>query len=432
MATDNGTDPADHGTHREAAPRSDHGPDVRVLRQGDWNEWYDNLIRAFGGLPESSEERELWDALKETDRSIGAWDGDVCVGTTGAFSFRLTVPGGASVPAAGVTMVSVAATHRRRGVLRSMMRRQLDDVREWGWPLAVLTASEPAIYGRFGYAAATYCANVEVDTARARLSVPPGTDDVRLRYAAPADVLDACEAVYARRVSGRPGMLARLPGWERLGMLDPESGREGASPLQCVVAERGGEVVGYARFRIKPGWETAGPTGEVLLQDTEALDAAAHAALWRFLFEIDLTSTLSARGRPLDEPWMSMVSDIRRCGLRLRDSLYVRLVDVGAALEARTYQAPVDVVFEVEDDFCPWNAGRWRLVGDAKGASCGRSTDPADLALSVRELGAAYLGGVSLASLAAAGRVRELRQGASTEAAVAFGSPVPPWLPHGF
>ncbi|MER5218434.1 GNAT family N-acetyltransferase [Streptomyces sp. NPDC002838] len=408
------------------------GTDLRVLRADDWDEWYDNLIRAFGGVPELLGERELWNALTEVDRSIGAWDGDVCVGTAGAFSFRLTVPGGASVPAAGVTMVSVAATHRRRGVLRSMMRRQLDDVREWGWPLAVLTASEPAIYGRFGYGAATHHVNVEVDTTRVRLSVPPGTDDVRLRYAAPAEVLDACEAVYARKVPGRPGMLARLPGWERLGLLDPESGRDGASPLQCVVAERGGEVVGYARFRVKPEWDTTGPKGEVLLQDTEALDAAAHTALWRFLFEIDLTSTLKAWGRPMDEPWMSMVSDIRRCGLRVRDSLYVRLVDVGAALQARTYQAPVDVVFEVEDDFCPWNAGRWRLTGDAKGASCARTTDAADLALSVRELGEAYLGGVSLASLGAAGRVREIRQGALAEAAVGFGSVVSPWLPHGF
>ncbi|KOU72558.1 hypothetical protein ADK57_09685 [Streptomyces sp. MMG1533] len=408
------------------------GTDVRVLRRDEWDQWYDNLIRAFGGVQESSEERELWRSLTETDRSIGVWDGDVCVGTAGAFSFRLTVPGGAALPAAGVTMVSVAATHRRRGVLRSMMRRQLDDVREWGEPLAVLTASEPEIYGRFGYGAATHCVNVEVDTARVRLSVPPGTDDVRLRYAAPADVLDVCEAVYARKVSGRPGMLARLPGWEQLVVLDPESVREGASPLQCVVAERAGEVVGYARFRIKPEWETAGPKGVVVLHDTEALDAAAHAALWRFLFGIDLTSTLTARGRPSDEPWLSMVSDIRRCGLRVRDSLYVRLVDVGAALEARTYQAPVDVVFEIEDDFCPWNAGRWRLTGDAKGASCVRTTDAADLALSVRELGAAYLGGVSLASLGAAGRVRELRQGALAEAAVGFGSTVAPWLPHGF
>ncbi|MFF5492320.1 GNAT family N-acetyltransferase [Streptomyces aquilus] len=411
---------------------SDWAIDLRVLRQDEWDEWYDNLIRAFGGVPEAAEERELWNSLTELDRSLGAWDGDECVGTAGAFSFRLTVPGGASVPAAGVTMVSVAATHRRRGVLTSMMRRQLDDVREWGWPLAVLTASEPAIYGRFGYAPATFHVNAEIDTTRVRLSVPPGTDDVRVRYANPAAVLDACEAVYARLVPGRPGMVARAPGWERLGLLDTPGEREGASLLQCVVAERDGEVVGYARFHVKPEWDSAGPKGTVVLRDVQALDPAAHAALWRFLFGIDLTSKVHARGRPVDEVWQQLVSDMRRCEPRLRDSLHVRLVDVGAALEARTYQAPVDVVFDVQDDFCPWNTGRWRLSGDAKGASCERTEDAADLALSVRELGAAYLGGVSLAALGAAGRVRELRQGALTEAAVGFGSPVAPWLPHGF
>ncbi|WP_367323055.1 GNAT family N-acetyltransferase [Streptomyces sp. HUAS ZL42] len=415
-----------------ATDATGRAPDLRILRQDEWDEWYDNLLRAFGGIPEAAEEREKFRSLTEVDRSIGAWDGDVCVGTAGAFAFRLTVPGGSSVPAAGVTMVSVAATHRRRGVLRSMMRRQLEDVRAWGWPLAVLTASEPDIYGRFGYGVATHQLNVEVDTSRVRLSVPPGTDGIRLRYAAPADVLEACEAVYARQVPKRPGMLARMPGWDRLWLLDPESERGGASPLQCVVAERGEEVVGYARFRVKPDWDARGPKGTVELQDAQALDPAAHAALFRFLFDIDLTSTLSARARPVDEPWLHMVSDIRRCGLRQRDGLYVRLVDVGAALEARTYQAPVDVVFEVEDDFCPWNAGRWRLTGDAKGAACGRTTDAADVSLSVRELGSAYLGGVSLVSLGAAGRVRELRQGALAEASVGFGSVAAPWLPHGF
>jgi predicted acetyltransferase len=329
-------------------------------------------------------------------------------------------------------MVSVAATHRRRGVLRSMMRRQLDDVHGWGEPLAVLTASEPAIYGRFGYGIGTHQLNAEIDTSRVQLSVPPGTDDVHLRYAAPADVLDACEAVYARRVPERPGMLARRPGWERLWIIDPESERDGASPLQCVVAERDGEVVGYARFRVKPEWGPSGHNGAVLLDDLEGLDPAARAALWRFLFDIDLTTTLRTRGRPVDEDWQHLVSDIRRCGLRVKDALHVRLVEVGAALEARTYQAPVDAVFEVEDAFCPWNEGRWRLTGDAKGASCVRTEDTADLALSVRELGAAYLGGVSLVSLGAAGRVRELRQGALTEASVAFSSAVAPWLPHGF
>jgi predicted acetyltransferase len=406
--------------------------DLRVLRQDDWDGWYDTLLRAFGGVPEAPEERATWRALTECDRSLGVRDGDAWVGTAGAFSFRLTVPGGASVPAAGVTMVSVAATHRRRGVLTSMMRRQLEDVRSWGEPLAVLTASEPAIYGRFGYGAATFALSAEVDTARVRLSAPPGTEDVRLRYAAPGDALAVCEAVYARTVPERPGMLARRPGWERVGLLDPESERGGASPLQCVLAQRDGETVGFARYRVRPEWTPSGAEGQVLLKDLAGVDPAARAALWRFLFDLDLTSSLRTRGRPVDEDWQYLVSDVRRCGLQVRDALYVRLVDVGAALQARTYQAPVDVVLEVADDFCPWNAGRWRLSGDAKGASCDRTTDAADLALSVRELGAAYLGGVSLASLAAAGRVRELRGGALAEASVGFGSAVAPWLPHGF
>ncbi len=172
----------------------------------------------------------------------------------------MTVPGGARVPAAGVTMVGVAATHRRRGVLTSLMRRQLDEVRALGEPLAVLTASEPAIYGRFGYGAATFQVNAEIDTARVRLSVPDGTDDVRLRYAVPGEVLDECEAVYARLVPGRPGMLARRPGWERLGLLDPESERDGASPLQCVLARRDGEVTGTRGSGCGRPGGTRGPT----------------------------------------------------------------------------------------------------------------------------------------------------------------------------
>ncbi|MBD9703261.1 GNAT family N-acetyltransferase [Streptomyces sp. ID01-12c] len=412
--------------------------ELRALRKEDWNVWYDNLLRAFGGDTEPAEERELWQALTPYDRSIGVWDGDQCVGTAGAFDFRLTVPGGAVVPAAGVTMVGVAATHRRRGVLTSMMRRQLDDIRSWGEPLAVLTASEPVIYGRFGYGLATQRLSADIDTTRVQLSVPPGTDDVRLRYADPAEVLDACEAVYARLVPERPGMLERRPGWERVELLDTDHHRSGASPLQCVVAERavdgrGFEVVGYARFRIKPDWGQAGPEGVVRLSSLEAVDPAARAALWRFLFDIDLTRCVAASRLAMDEPVLHLVSDVRRCGLRVRDDLHLRLVEVGAALRARTYQAPLDVVFEVEDAFCPWNEGRWRLTGDTKGATCERTADAADLSLTARELGSAYLGGVSLASLAAAGRVRELREGALAEASTAFLSAgLAPWLPHGF
>ncbi|KND45452.1 GNAT family N-acetyltransferase [Streptomyces stelliscabiei] len=411
--------------------------ELRPLRKEDWNVWYDNLVRAFGGTPEPPEERELWQALTPYDRSVGVWEGDQCVGTAGAFDFRLAVPGGSVVPAAGVTMVGVAATHRRRGVLTSMMRRQLDDIRSWGEPLAVLTASEPAIYGRFGYGLATRRLTADIDTARVRLSVPPGTDDVRLRYADPAEVLDACEAVYARQVPERPGMLARRPGWAQADLLDTERHRNGASPLQCVVAERadgdGSGVVGYARFRIKSDWGPSGAEGVVQVSALQALDPAARAALWRFLFDIDLTSRVVAHRLPVDEPALHLVSDIRRCGLRMTDDLYLRLVDVGAALRLRTYQAPLDVVFEVEDSFCPWNEGRWRLTGDPKGATCERTADAADLSLSVRELGSAYLGGVSLSALAAAGLVRELREGALAEASVGFLASGPaPWLPHGF
>ena len=403
------------------------------MQPSEWDQWFSSLELAFGGVPESPEQRELDQEVTECERSIGFWDGDDVVATAGAFSFRVAVPGGALVPAAGVTMVSVASTHRRRGLLTALMRRQLDDVRALGEPVALLTASEPAIYGRFGYGAATRQMSLAIDTDRVRLSVPEGTDEVRLRYARPDEAVAACESVYARLVPGRPGTPAHGPGWERKALVDPASSRQGGSVLQCLLAERDGELVGYTNYYLKPEWDTSGPKGRVTVNDLQALDPAAYAALWRFLFGIDLTSTVEARNRPVDDAVLNLVSDVRRCDIRLRDSLYVRLVDVGAALEARTYRGPLDVVFEVEDTFCPWNAGRWRLTADAKGgASCKRTDDAADVALSVRELGAAYLGGEALGALALAGRVRGLRAGAVAEASSAFLSDVAPWLPRGF
>lgn len=407
--------------------------ELRVLRPSEWNQWFTSLELAFGGIAEPPAERELEERLTEHERSIAAWDGADVVGTAGAFSFRVAVPGGALVPAAGVTMVSVAATHRRRGLLTSMMRRQLDDVRALGEPIAVLTASEPAIYGRYGYGAATRQMSLTIDTDRVRLAVPSGTDEVRLRFAKADEAVTACESVYARLVAGRPGTPAHGPGWERKIVTDGGGTPGSSSPRQYVLAERDGELVGYVAYSIKPDWDPSGPKGVVSVNDLAALEPAAYAALWRFLFDIDLTSTVEARNRPVDDAVLHLVSDVRRCRIQQRDSLHVRLVELGAALEARAYQAAVDVVFEVEDAFCPWNAGRWRLTADKKGgASCKRTEDAADLELSVRELGSAYLGGESLTALAGAGRVRELRPGALSEASVAFASDVAPWLPRGF
>ncbi|MFF0444832.1 GNAT family N-acetyltransferase [Streptomyces sp. NPDC004609] len=403
--------------------------ELRVLSPSEWDVWYSALERTFGDGDKGSEHRELVRSLTHYDRSLGVYDGDECVGTAGSFPFEVTVPGGSLVPSAGVTMVSVAATHRRRGILTSLMRRQLDDVRERGEPLAVLLASEPAIYGRFGYGIASRRLRADIDTSRVRLDGPAEDGDaIRLRQVAPADAMAACEAVYAGIVPTRPGMIDRLPGWDRLQVFD----RDPSAPLQCVLAERDGEVSGYALFRHRSSWNAAGPDGTVELRELNALDASSYAALWRFLFGIDLTSTLSCDNRPADDPLFHLVSDPRRCALRVWDGLHLRPVDVGAALAARTYRVPVDAVLEVEDSFCPWNEGRWRLSGDHKGAVCERTADAADLVLSVRDLGALYLGGSSLRELEGAGRVRAVSPAVVETASMAFGSDVAPWVPHDF
>ncbi|MFE2240876.1 GNAT family N-acetyltransferase, partial [Streptomyces virginiae] len=222
--------------------------EMRVLQQAEWDVWFDHLELAFGGVAEPPEGRTLFRALTEPDRALGVWQGETCVGSAAAFSFRLSVPGGALVPTAAVSFVGVAPTHRRRGVLGSLMRRQLDDVRAAGEPLAVLTASDPAIYGRFGYGLASYSMSLEIDTTRVRLEVPPGTDEVRLRLADPEESLAACERVYAGLVTRRPGAPARQPGWERMAVTDPPGERGGGlSPLRLVVGRGGGTGGGGTR-----------------------------------------------------------------------------------------------------------------------------------------------------------------------------------------
>ncbi|MEZ0065735.1 putative acetyltransferase [Streptacidiphilus sp. MAP12-20] len=414
-------------------------PELRIIGADDFEPWFASLVGAFGGVPEAPEEAALWRELTELDRSIGVFDAKTAVGSAGAFSFRLAVPGAAAaeqplVPAAGVTMVGVRSTHRRRGLLTAMMRSQLDDVRERGEPVAVLTASEPAIYGRFGYGVGSLRARVTMDRHRVRIANAGLGRELRLWQVDPTESLDACEELYDRLGPLRPGWLRRPAGWEKAAVIDPASGREGHSPLFCVLVEdpaRGG-LGGYARYAVKPAWERSGPSGSVVVRELYASSAEATAALWRYLLDIDLTDTVTCHSLPVDDALLSLVNDPRRCDAVMGDGLFVRLVEVGAALGARVYGRPVDVVFEVEDAFCGWNAGRWRLSGDEKGAVCERTADPADLALTVRELGAAYLGGVTLRSLAAAGRVQELRAGSLAAASAAFATDLAPWLPRGF
>ncbi|MFD8480807.1 GNAT family N-acetyltransferase [Kitasatospora sp. NPDC059673] len=408
---------------------------VRPLRAEEWDTWYDVLDVAFGGAGEAPEERALWHELTEVERSLAVCEGERIVGTASAFSFRLVVPGGAVVPAAGVTMVGVLPTHRRRGALTAMMRRQLDEVRAAGESLAVLTASEPAIYGRFGYGQATRKAVVSMARGRVRVHTPERRGDVVLRLVDPAAELARCEELYARLATGRPGMLLRLPGWEKLPVLDAPQSRGGFSALQSVVAEdpATGELLGYARYAVKSEWNERGAAGVVRVRTVQAEQPWVYARLWEFLLDLDLTERVEAFNLPADDPLLHLVSDVRHLTPRLVDAMFVRLVDLPKALEARGWAQPVDVVLEVTDAFCPWNAGRWRLTAaPGKPASCVRTDEPAELELDVRELGSAYLGGTSLVALAAAGLVRELRPGALEPVSAAFRSGLEPWLPHNF
>ncbi|GHH87126.1 UPF0256 protein [Streptomyces sulfonofaciens] len=407
--------------------------DLRVLRTDEWDRWFESMLLAFGrtGEGEGEERRSFWQAVIDPERAVGLWDGEECVGATAMHAFRMTVPGGSLVSTGGFGMVSVATTHRRRGLLRAMMRYQLDRLRKWNEPLAVVTATEPGIYGRFGFGPAVEELWFDIDSSRVRVAEVAGEDALVLRRARPEDsvVRELCERLYAEDVPRRPGMLERMPGWERLPFLDDPRQRPGRSSLQCVMASRDGEPVGFVTYRIEP---RPGANGIVHLSALHAADPAAHAALWRLLFDVDLTSTVHAHGRPVDDPLQYLVSDVRRSNMQLRDALYLRLVDVGAALAARTYRAPVDVVLDVSDAFCPWNERRWLLRGDRQGATCVRTERPADLAMTARDLATVYLGGVQMAALARVGRVRELTAGTLDATSLAFGSDAAPWLPHGF
>lgn len=406
---------------------------IRPVADGEWEAWEAIDALAFGE-EEPPEHREFGRAIREPERCIGVFDGARPVGSSASFGFSMTVPGGAAVPVAGVTAVGMLPTHRRRGALRAMMRYQLDDLYEnGGEAVAALTASEPAIYGRFGYGLATWAMSLRSSRVGDASGLPRPDPAVRLRLADPLEALPDCLKVFRELAPTRPGFIARTGAWERRKLLDAPDRRNGASPLRCVVAERDGHVRGYAYYATAASWTAAdNANGTTRVRECLATDPATRVALWRYLFDLDLMRTVAVASLPVDDPLLHLLADPRAAEPALSDDLFVRLVDVGRALASRTYAAPVDLVLEVADEFCPWNAGRWRLSGDASGARCERTSDAADVALDVRELGSLFLGGVSASALAGAGRIDEVRAGAVGRLGRAFRSDVAPWLSMGF
>jgi predicted acetyltransferase len=381
----------------------------------------------FGG--ERNQERaERFLRIHPLERMYAAFDAGRIVGGAGSFPFEFTVPG-ATVRAAGITVVGVYPTHRRRGVLTAMMRAQLDDVRRRREPIAVLWASEERIYGRFGYGLASYNGEMSLERARSGFAAPVERRGA-VRLVDREEALELFPAVWDALLVETPGMFARSPDWwETRPLNDPPEWRSpGSGPKRFAALEIDGAVAGYAAYRHVPDWEGGFANGTLNVLEALAVGPQATKELWRYLLDIDWTSTVNARLLPVDHPLFFLLAEPRRMRFRIGDGLWVRLVNVGRALAERAYAADGPVVLEVADAFCPWNAGRWGVEpGEAR-----RVRTRPDLRLDVQALASAYLGGFTFAELARAGRVEEVKRGGLESADAMFRVDRRPWCPEIF
>jgi predicted acetyltransferase len=423
---------------------------IRTAEEDEFPAFYAVGEQAFNSHWPTEPSLQIELATFEADRSLAALDGDRMVGTATACTFQMAVPG-AMTGAAGVTGVSVLPSHRRRGILSALMRRQLADIRDRGEVIAALYASESGIYGRYGYGVAADNLRFTIRRGEGallrrdpalRAGVTAG--ELRLRLAEPQEPKAELAKVHDAVLPGRPGMLARDDRWWDHVLADPEFARGGTCPLRCLIAEDDAGPRGYALYSVKPEWgEDAVPAGVLYIKELLAADPPALAAIWSDLLTRDLVSEIQARMRPVDDPLLHMLADRRRARALITDGLWIRLTDVPGALARRRYASEVDVVIEVRDDLLPENAGRWRLQAggtgeqaggtrEEAGASCQRTSAAADIVLPVLALGAAYLGGRRLGALAAAGQAAELRPGALGALSAAMSWDPAPWCPTAF
>jgi predicted acetyltransferase len=403
--------------------------DVRPTRDiGEFMRAVGAIGHYFGGWPADETQAERFASNLPLERMHAALDGDRIVGGAGAFPFELTVPGG-TVRCAGVTVVGVLPTHRRRGVLTAMMRAQLDDVRARGEAIAALWASEEVIYRRYGYGLASLAGEMSLPSGYATLREP--RDQRAAAHLVPlGDSKDLIAPVYERVRARTPGMFARTDTWwETRNLPDPPDRRGGGGEKNVLVLELDGEPAGYAFYRIHSKFESGAAVGHVDVIEAVAEGPLATRELWRVLLEMDWKATLKAFLLPIDHPLLHQLVYPRRMRMRVGDGLWVRIVDVAAALAARAYGSEEPVVLELEDAFLPENGGRWRLqAGTAE-----LTDEDADLALDVGELGSVYLGGFTFGELVRSGLVRELREGGAARADAVFLTETPkPWCPEIF
>lgn len=410
--------------------------DVRTIDPSEYPAWFQavaaNFFDAFGARDDAEREARRRAPYTDFGRVQGVFDDKRVVGTFLSFATELTVPGGAVVPADVIAAVTVTPIHRRRGLLTRMMEHDLRGARERGEAVAALAASEYPIYGRYGFGPAVESVDYALDTREARFA---RRDDAGTLELVDAETMRAeAPVLYERFRFTCPGAVVRDDGWwdQVLGVGD-EPTPPSSPPLQHLLFRGAdGTLEGYVSYCVDPVMEQHQPRAVLTVRQLCALTPRAYARLWRYCCEADLVRTVRAPDRPTEEPLPWLLTDARAVRTTGRvDLLWVRVLDAAAALAGRRYLAQGRVVVEVVDP-AGYASGRYLLDGGPDGASCARTDVPADLTLPVQALGAVYLGGTTLRTLAAAGWVDEHRPGALARADAMLRSPVPPWCPITF
>lgn len=400
---------------------------IRVLTESDVDAALDIDSAAFGwDIPlDYFEEvnRPNW----ELDRFIGAFDPGLDgehVGTAAIYSMSMTFPGGHAHPVAGVSWVSVRPDQHRRGILNALMRAQLDELHEQGREaVALLTASEAAIYGRYGYGPAVDRVRL---VAQSGSAFRPGTviEPVRLRPR--EEALPLVRGLYARAAKSTTGFLARTdPSWASL-YSDHSEHRDGGTVLRFALHRDG-----FVAYRIKSDSDDRGFANVLTVHEICALTPVAWASLWRHVLDYGLVRTVNYRRAWVDDPLRDLIADVRSLTLPVADHVWLRLVDLDRAVGHRGYRIAANVAIGLTDAFCPWNAGSWRLDLNPAGGSSTRTTVEPEIFLDTTDLASAFLGGVPLGRLAVAGRVTG-DPVAIESLAIALSTPLAPWTPEGF
>ncbi|MET9436260.1 GNAT family N-acetyltransferase [Streptomyces sp. NPDC006551] len=411
--------------------------EVRTVAESEYPDWLRAVHSGFLRPPVVADE-EVADRLPHTDlsRVLGVFDQGRVVATFRSFTQELSAVGGGTLVADAVSGVTVSATHRRRGLLSRMMATDLAAARERGDAVATLIAAEYPIYGRYGFGPATWTTEWTVHVPRAgldpRRSGRP-EDGGRIDFTDGEEIRKIGPELYRRLAAVRAGMVERDARRWDVGTGVAYQSHPWTEPFYAVYRDEDGSPQGYAAYTCDDKWEDGKqPLNTATVRDLIAVTPAAERALWHFLCSLDWVTTVKSGYRAPDDLLPLLLPDPRAARVTTQaDMLWVRVLDVAKVLEGRTYGASGSLVLDLRDAGGP-AAGRYRLDASPEGAGCTRTTESADLALDIAELGTLSLGDESVVRLVALGRVEELTPGAAALADTLLRSPRRPWCPDIF